>query len=57
MSELRQYGSFDDGMPVYDETALEQKKEIMRKLKKMERNVEKNFGRLHKAISAAKDEE
>ena len=57
LSELRQYGSFDDGMPVYDETALEQKKEIMRKLKKMERNVEKNLGRLHKAISAAKDEE
>lgn len=57
LSELRQYGSFDDGMPVYDETALEQKKEIMRKLKKMERNVEKNLGRLHKAISAAKDED
>lgn len=57
LSELRQYGPFDAGMPVYDETALEQKKEILRKLKKMEWNSEKNLGQLHKVISAAKNEE
>lgn len=57
LSELRGYGSFDYGTPVYNEAALKQKKEILRQLQSIEKNAVKNLVQLRRTIASAKEEE